>query len=136
VLSDKIASVYLVEKDIYILSLKTASPGNLHCANCIGTLSFPVESFSSSMDRPSLDARRSGRSSSISSGGSGGGGGGGPVYSGCFAGKLTPTLGRRCVRLLVRWIVVCAQHHSLSLRISCCCCRPQWNANADPLSTV
>jgi len=51
------------------------------------------------MDRPSLDARRSGRSS-ISSGGSGGGGGGGPVYSGCFAGKLTPTLGRRCVRLL------------------------------------
>jgi len=26
-----------------------ASPGNQHCANCIGTLSFPIEVFVSSM---------------------------------------------------------------------------------------
>jgi len=30
------------EKYIYILALKMASPGNRHCANCIGTLSLPV----------------------------------------------------------------------------------------------
>jgi len=28
--------------DIYILALEMASPGNQHCANCIGTLSCPV----------------------------------------------------------------------------------------------
>ena len=27
-------------KKIYILALETASPGNQHCANCVGTLSF------------------------------------------------------------------------------------------------
>ena len=32
----------LFEKYIYILALEMASPGNQHCANCIGTLSFPV----------------------------------------------------------------------------------------------
>jgi len=42
VLSDKIASVYLFEKYIYILAMEIASPANLHCANCIGTLSFPT----------------------------------------------------------------------------------------------
>ena len=31
------------EKYINILALKMASPGNRHCANCIGTLSFPVK---------------------------------------------------------------------------------------------
>ena len=42
-LFDKIASVYLVEnRDIYILALEMASPGNQHCVNCIGTLSFPI----------------------------------------------------------------------------------------------
>jgi len=39
VLFDKIASVF--EKYIYILALEMASPGNQHCANCIGALSFP-----------------------------------------------------------------------------------------------
>ena len=42
VLCDEIASVYLFEKYIYMLALEMASPGNRHCANCIGTLSFPV----------------------------------------------------------------------------------------------
>jgi len=32
----------LFEKYIYILALEMASPGNQHCANCIGTLSFPT----------------------------------------------------------------------------------------------
>jgi len=32
----------LFEKYIYILALEMASPGNQHCANCIGTLPFPV----------------------------------------------------------------------------------------------
>ena len=27
---------------IYILALETASPGNQHCANCIGAISFPI----------------------------------------------------------------------------------------------
>jgi len=45
VLFNKIASVglYFIWKVyIYILAVKMASPGNQHCANCIGTLSFPV----------------------------------------------------------------------------------------------
>jgi len=32
----------LVEKYIYILELEMASSGNRHCANCIGTRSFPM----------------------------------------------------------------------------------------------
>jgi len=32
----------LFEKYIYILALELASLGNQHCANCIGTLSFPI----------------------------------------------------------------------------------------------
>jgi len=32
----------LFEKYIYILALEMASPGNQHCANCIGALSFPI----------------------------------------------------------------------------------------------
>ena len=32
----------LFEKCIHILALEMASPGNQHCANCIGTLSFPM----------------------------------------------------------------------------------------------
>jgi len=42
VLFDRIASVYLFEKYIYILAQEMASPGNQHCVNCIGTLSFPI----------------------------------------------------------------------------------------------
>jgi len=33
----------LFEKYIYISGLEQASPGNRHCAICIGTLSLPVE---------------------------------------------------------------------------------------------
>ena len=32
--------IFLFEKYVYILALAMASPGNAHCANCIGTLSF------------------------------------------------------------------------------------------------
>jgi len=42
VLFDKIASYILFEIYINILALEMASPGNRHCANCIGALSFPV----------------------------------------------------------------------------------------------
>jgi len=41
-LEKKIASVYIIERYIYILASEMASPGNQHCANCIGTLSFPM----------------------------------------------------------------------------------------------
>jgi len=44
VLFDKIASVYvLFGKYINILAFEMASPGNRHCANCIGTLPFPLK---------------------------------------------------------------------------------------------
>jgi len=44
VLFDKIVSVYFIRKIFfYILALEMASPGNQHCASCIGTLSFPIE---------------------------------------------------------------------------------------------
>jgi len=45
VLFDKIVSVLyiLFEKYIYISALEMASPGNQHCANCIGTLQFPIQ---------------------------------------------------------------------------------------------
>jgi len=38
----KLLSYILFEKYIYILALEKASPGNQHCASCIGTLSFPI----------------------------------------------------------------------------------------------
>jgi len=43
VLFDKTASVYFIW-EIYtsILALGMASPGNRHCASCIGTVSFPI----------------------------------------------------------------------------------------------
>jgi len=45
VLFDEIASVYFTSKKyIDISALKMASPGNRHCAKCIGTLSFPMTS--------------------------------------------------------------------------------------------
>ena len=34
---------FFIEKYIYTLALEMASPGNRHCASCIGTLSFPVD---------------------------------------------------------------------------------------------
>jgi len=37
----KLLSYIRFEKYAYILTLKMASPGNQHLANCIGTLSFP-----------------------------------------------------------------------------------------------
>jgi len=30
------------EKYMYILAIEMASPGNQHCAHCIGALSFPI----------------------------------------------------------------------------------------------
>jgi len=38
----KLLPYILFEKYIYILALEMASPGNRHCANCIGALSFPI----------------------------------------------------------------------------------------------
>jgi len=38
----KLLPYILSEKCIYILALEMASPGNQHCAICIGTLSFPI----------------------------------------------------------------------------------------------
>ena len=52
VLFDKIACVYFIWKIIYILALKIASAGNQHCANCIGTLSFPNPQLRSSNSTP------------------------------------------------------------------------------------
>ena len=40
VLFDIITSVFLFEK--CIISLEMVGPGNRHCANCIGTVSFPI----------------------------------------------------------------------------------------------
>jgi len=42
VLFDKLLPYILFEKYIYILALETARPENQHCANCIGTFSFPA----------------------------------------------------------------------------------------------
>ena len=38
----KLLPYILFEKNIYNLASLAASPGNRHCANCIGTLSFPI----------------------------------------------------------------------------------------------
>ena len=40
------------DKYIYIAALETANPGNQNCANCIGTLSFPISAtFSGRTDQ-------------------------------------------------------------------------------------
>jgi len=39
----KFIGCILFEKYIYILALEMASPGNQHCANCIGIRSFSME---------------------------------------------------------------------------------------------
>jgi len=41
----------LFEKYIHILALEIASPGNRHCANCIGTLSFFIATATVAIDR-------------------------------------------------------------------------------------
>jgi len=38
----KLIPCILLEKYTYILALEMASPGNQHCANCIGTLLFSI----------------------------------------------------------------------------------------------
>jgi len=45
-LFDKIASVFLFEKYIYIFALEMVISWNQHCASCIGALSFPICSIS------------------------------------------------------------------------------------------
>jgi len=45
VLFDNIGPYILLEKCIYILALEMASPGNQHCANCIGTLSLNYDAW-------------------------------------------------------------------------------------------
>ena len=40
----KLLLYIFVQKYIQLLALEIASPGNQHCANCIGTLSFPISS--------------------------------------------------------------------------------------------
>jgi len=42
VLFQKLLPHILFEKNINILSFEMASPGNRHCASCIGTLSFAI----------------------------------------------------------------------------------------------
>jgi len=39
----KLIPYILLEKYINILALEMASPGNRHCANSVGTLSFPIK---------------------------------------------------------------------------------------------
>jgi len=41
--STKLLPFILFEKYIYILAVEMASPWNEHCANCIGTLSCPMD---------------------------------------------------------------------------------------------
>jgi len=41
--SFRVLPYILFEKYVYILALEMASPGNQHCANCIGTLSFSTD---------------------------------------------------------------------------------------------
>jgi len=40
--SNQLLLCILFEKYVHILALEMASPRNQHCANCIGTLSFPI----------------------------------------------------------------------------------------------
>jgi len=42
----KLRPYILFEKYINILALEMASPENRHCASCIGTLSFPIDTDS------------------------------------------------------------------------------------------
>ena len=53
----KLLPYILFEKYIYILALEMASPGNRHCASCIGTLSFPIASSFTCVDTIRYDTR-------------------------------------------------------------------------------
>jgi len=55
-LFDKTAAVPYIcfKKFIYILASEMASPGNQHCASCIGALLFPIE-----QQHYQLDSRQS-----------------------------------------------------------------------------
>jgi len=53
----KILPYILLEKNIYILALEMASPGNQHCANCIGTLSFRIQISQMAAKIPETDWR-------------------------------------------------------------------------------
>jgi len=39
----KLLTYIVFEKYIFILALEMASSGNQRCANCTGTLSFPID---------------------------------------------------------------------------------------------
>jgi len=47
----KLLPYILFEKYISILALEIASPGNQHCASCIGTLSFRIQAVPEAMRR-------------------------------------------------------------------------------------
>jgi len=47
-----------------MLALEMASPGNRHCANCIGTLSFPTGSASVRCSAEDKDAMRANKTGS------------------------------------------------------------------------
>jgi len=53
----KLLPYILFEKYIYILALEMASPGNQHCANCIGALSFPISAHLQHRLTPCSDER-------------------------------------------------------------------------------
>ena len=42
VLFNETASIYFIWKIYVYFSIENASQGNQHCANCIGTLLFPI----------------------------------------------------------------------------------------------
>jgi len=50
----KLLPYILFDKYIYILALEMASPGNRHCANFIGALSFPIKLTTRCYDRPAV----------------------------------------------------------------------------------
>ena len=54
-----------LKKNIQILALEIASPGNQHCANCIGTLSFPMETGGRTDSRTDTTDRISFRASVV-----------------------------------------------------------------------
>jgi len=59
--------MFYLKEYICILALQIGTPGNQHCANCIGTLSFPISMMARVSDAmiafsrlPNVDARDSG----------------------------------------------------------------------------
>jgi len=60
----KLLPCILFEKYISILALEMASPGNRHCANCIGALLFPVPFAWLHLAEATVDAKQAGLKSS------------------------------------------------------------------------